>query len=181
MPTGNPSAFLADFNPGHDLIFPSVTKLSLHMHNIRHYSETMHTAILAKFVPLFPAITCLETYCPPRQGLKFLFRTRVTPFLKLTSLSVQDPCRHFDDLCLMTPQPFLPPLRRLEFNVSSQVPTFGTRLLHIFAPFLEHVNIQIASGRHVDPSKPFCAYQSCLDYRFSRLAGRYNRLMASWG
>ncbi|OXA47400.1 uncharacterized protein LOC118437382 [Folsomia candida] len=146
LPTGNLSAFLADFNPGEDLIFPSITKLCLDTQNIADSSDMYH-ALVVKISGLFPNVTCLQYISPRREGFEFVFRPEAPPFPKLKSLSVRNPCKHPEAgnfLTIIKPlKSFLRQISRLGFCIDNYAPSFGTSLLQILAPFLHHLNIEI--------------------------------------
>ncbi|XP_035712367.1 uncharacterized protein LOC118437460 isoform X1 [Folsomia candida] len=149
--TEDASAFLADFNPGKDLIFPFITKLSLYTFNIAN--TAIHPIILAKIAPLFPAVTHIGFSFPRLEVFEFLFRTNPTLFPKLTSLADKNPYKCpdvVDDRAFMTNQLswyFSPQISRLEFDMSNHEPTCGTSLMKIFAPLLQRLHIEISNQR----------------------------------
>lgn len=115
----------------------------------------MYLAILAKIGGLFPAVTHLQFSCLRREEFEFLLRTKAPPFPKLTALSFIDRYQQIEDLPQSLSSSILRQVSRLEFRMATWTPTFGTSLLKIFAPFLQHLDIEIENWRTAPDGQEF--------------------------
>ncbi|XP_035708407.1 uncharacterized protein LOC118435954 isoform X2 [Folsomia candida] len=141
----NMSTFLTHFNPGQTLVFPSITKLGLNLHQVTGCDQC--PLILAKFAALFPNVSTLEYICSGGDALKFLFFTKPSPFPKLISLRLRESGSHGHyDGQPVSPAWFTNNITRFEFNVTPQMSSCPA-LLQILSPVLEHLKITGLDGR----------------------------------
>ncbi|OXA48004.1 hypothetical protein Fcan01_17109 [Folsomia candida] len=133
------SSFLTDFHPGQNLVFPSITKLGLNLHQVTGCDA--FPLILAKLAALFPNVSTLGYHCGGGDALKFLFFTKPSPVRNLVSLCLRESMSHghYNGLPV-SPARFTSNITRFEFNVTRQISPWPV-LLQTFSPVLEHLRI----------------------------------------